>query len=320
MNRINNAYENKMICVVGPTASGKTALAVNIALNFGAEIISCDSMQLYKGMNIGTAKVTKEEMCTVAHHLIDILDISDEFSVSDYVKMADKCVKDIRSRGKLPVFCGGTGLYVDSYVSGMEFGEYENLPEYRKELEEFAHINGEQALHDMLKECDPEAAEKTDAANVKRVIRALEVFRATGIPVSQWNRKTREKAVKRDALYIGITFSDRQKLYDRINNRIDGMIKEGLVEETEKLIEQGIRNTSNAGQAIGYKELYAYFDGESTLEECVEKLKINTRHYAKRQLTWFTRNKDIKWLYADEATKEELYSLSSEICKEYLSR
>lgn len=318
MNIKNNRFDNKMICVVGPTASGKTNLSVNIALQFNAEIVSCDSMQLYKGMNIGTAKVTKEEMCAVPHHLLDILDISQEFSVSDYVKVADECVKDIRRRGKLPVFCGGTGLYIDSYVSGMEFGEYENLPEYRKELEMFAAENGPDALHDMLYKCDPEAAEKTDAANVKRVIRALEVFKATGIPVSQWNKKTKENAVKKDALYIGVAFSDRQKLYDRINKRIDSMIENGLLEETQKLISLGIRNTTTAGQAIGYKELYPYFDGESTLEECIERLKINTRHYAKRQLTWFMRNKDIKWLYADQNSKEELVGKAIEICSEYL--
>ena len=317
---INNRFDNKMICVVGPTASGKTNLSVNIALQFDAEIISCDSMQLYKGMDIGTAKVTKEEMCGVPHHLLDILDISQEFSVSDYVKVADDCVKDIRKRGKLPVFCGGTGLYIDSYVSGIEFGEYENLPEYRKELEMFAAEKGHDALHDMLYKCDPEAAEKIDAANVKRVIRALEVFKATGIPVSQWNKKTKENAVKKDALYIGVTFSDRQRLYDRINKRIDIMIEDGLLEETQRLISLGIRNTTTAGQAIGYKELYPYFDGESTVDECIERLKINTRHYAKRQLTWFMRNKDIKWLYADEYSKEEVLSKAIEICSEYLAK
>lgn len=310
--------QNKIICVVGPTASGKSALAVKLAKEFDGEIISCDSMQLYRGMDIGTAKATQQEMDGIAHHLLDTIDIDDEFSVSDYVKLADECVKDISSRGKLPIFCGGTGLYIDSYISGMSFGEYENLPEYRKELEEFAKDKGAEALHKMLQECDSEAAEKIDCANVKRVIRALEVYKATGVPISKWNKQAKENAKPRDALYIGITFEDRQKLYERIDRRVDIMLESGLLEETEKLISEGLRSSATASQAIGYKELYPYFDGQAVLSDCVERLKINSRHYAKRQLTWFTRNKEIKWIYADGKTGEQLALEAVCLCREYL--
>ena len=289
----------KIVCVVGPTASGKSKLAVEIAKAFNGEVISCDSMQLYKEMDIGTAKSTAKEMDGVPHHLLDIIDIGDEFSVSDYVNVARKTAVDVNTRGKLPVFCGGTGLYIDSLTSGMEFGEYGSLPEYRKELEDFAEVNGFMKLHDMLKVCDPDAAEKVMPENVKRVIRALEVFKATGEPISVWNKRALENAKPADALYIGITFNDRQKLYDRIDKRVDIMVELGIVEETKKLIGMGLRNSKTAGQAIGYKEFYPYIDGEASLDECIERLKINSRHYAKRQLTWFNRNKNVKWVYAD---------------------
>ena len=314
----NDNKNQKIICVVGPTASGKSSLAVNISKAYDGEVISCDSMQLYKGMDIGTAKITPDEAKGVPHHLTSILDVNDSFSVSDYVLLADKCVSDISARGKLPVICGGTGLYVDSYISGISFSEYENLPEYRKELEEYASVNGSHALHAKLAECDAQSAYKIDPENVKRVIRALEVFKSTGIPISEWNKKALEEANPKDAMYIGITFEDRNLLYDRINMRVDLMIKHGLVEETKELIEQGIKSSQTAGQAIGYKELYAYFDGTSSLEECVEKLKINSRHYAKRQLTWFNRNKDVKWIVADGLDSEKIFEKAKEFCKAYL--
>ena len=308
----------KIICVVGPTASGKSALAVNIAKRFNGEIISCDSMQLYKGMDVGTANVTACEMQGIPHHLTDIIDINDTFSVSDYVSLANECVCDIWRREKLPVFCGGTGLYIDSFVSGIKFSEYDNLPEYRKELEEFAKCYGAEELHKKLYEYDPESAEKIDMQNVKRVIRALEVYKSTGIPISEWNRKALREAKPKDALYIGITFQDRSLLYERIDRRVDIMIESGLLDETKKLMDNGLKNTNTAGQAIGYKELYPYFDGDGSLEECVEKLKINSRHYAKRQLTWFSRNKNIKWIYADKLNENEIFSKAEEFCVEFL--
>lgn len=308
----------KIICVVGPTASGKSSLAVKIAECFGGEVISCDSMQLYRGMDIGTAKATPEEMKGIPHHLLDIIDIDAQYSVSDYVADAEKTALDIRSRGKLPVFCGGTGLYIDSFCLGLDFGEYGSLPEYRTELEAFAALNGCEKLHDMLKASDPEAAEKIECANVKRVIRALEVYKATGTPISVWNKRALENAKPKDALYIGISYLDRNILYERIEKRVEIMVQNGIIEETKRLIEAGIRNSKTAGQAIGYKEFYPYIDGEASLEECIEKLKINSRHYAKRQLTWFNRNKNVKWVYPDSDDGKDFVDIAIGYCKEFL--
>ncbi|MBO4343826.1 MAG: tRNA (adenosine(37)-N6)-dimethylallyltransferase MiaA [Clostridia bacterium] len=295
----NNTQNEKIICVVGPTAAGKSDLALKICKKFVGEIISCDSMQIYRKMDVGTAKPSKEEMQSVKHHLVDIIDIKDSFSVSDYVDLAEKCVKDIISRNKLPVFCGGTGLYIDSFVDGINFGEYESLPEYRKELEEYAEKNGKEALWQMLSSVDVKSAENINFANVKRVIRALEVYKATGKPISFWNERAKENAVKKNALYIGVSYADREILYDKINKRVDKMMENGLEKEARALYESGLEKTETAGQAIGYKEFYPYFKGQASLEECVERLKINSRHYAKRQLTWFSRNKSIIWLYRD---------------------
>lgn len=307
-NAVPNAGNTKTIlCVVGPTASGKSALAVRLAQLFDGEVISCDSMQLYRGMDIGTAKATTEETCGVAHHLLDILDIHDPFSVSDYVKRAYECVSDLQKRGKTPIFCGGTGLYIDSFISGLPFDEYEVKAGLREELSDFAEKNGAEALHARLAALDPVCAASTDPKNVKRVIRALEVCLSTGEPMSVWQKKARDSAKPRDAVYIGLTFADRQKLYERIDTRVDAMMKTGLLEETERLIRLGLRETPTAGQAIGYKEFYPYFDGTATLEECVERLKINSRHYAKRQLTWFGRNPNIRFFAVDTMSKEELY-------------
>ena len=293
------AQNEKIICVVGPTAAGKSDLALKICKKFDGEIISCDSMQIYRKMDVGTAKPSKDEMLSVKHHMVDIIDIQDTFSVSDYVDMAEECVKEILSGNKLPVFCGGTGLYIDSFVEGIDFGEYEKLPEYRKELEEYAEKNGKEALWQMLFDVDEKSAGNINSANVKRVIRALEVYKATGKPISFWNERAKENAVKKNALYIGVSYEDRSILYDKINKRVDKMMENGLEQEARALFESGLEKTATAGQAIGYKEFYPYFKGEASLEECVERLKINSRHYAKRQLTWFSRNKSIMWLYRD---------------------
>lgn len=317
-----NKYDEigKIICVVGPTASGKSNLAVKIARAFDGEVISCDSMQLYKGMDIGTAKANDEEMEGVPHHLLDILDIEEDFCVSDYVRLADEASRKVRGKGKLPVFCGGTGLYIDSFVSGIEFGEYENLPEYRAELEEYARVNGSKSLHCLLEECDPVSAANIEPANVKRVIRALEVYKATGEPISLWNKRAVENARPKEALYIGIAFRDRKKLYDRIDRRVDIMMENGIVEEARQLCELGLRNSKTAGQAIGYKEFYPYFDNEATLEECVERLKINSRHYAKRQLTWFNRNKSINWVYPDDDMEGGYVNYALDLCEKFLAK
>ena len=310
--------QKKMICVVGPTASGKSSLAAAIAERFCGEVVSCDSMQIYRGMDIGTAKTTPEQMRGIPHHLVDVLDICEPFSVSDYVKCASAVADGIYARRNIPVFCGGTGLYIDSFVSGLSFNDYESKPGLREELAGFARQYGHAALYERLKKADPESAQKIPSENVKRVIRALEVYETTGIPFSEWSRRAAQKAVRRDALYIGLFFEDRAKLYERIDRRVEEMMTAGLLAETERLIRQGLRETPTAGQAIGYKEFYPYFDGEQTLEACVERLKINSRHYAKRQLTWFSRNPAIHPLTVDTVEPETLYAQAYALCSAYL--
>lgn len=309
--------ENKpFLCVVGPTASGKSALAVHLAQLFDGEVISCDSMQLYCGMDIGTAKATAGETEGIAHHLLDILDIHESFSVSEYVRAAEACVTDLRQRGKTPIFCGGTGLYIDSFVSGLPFDDCDIKPGLREELFAFAEQNGAQALHARLAALDPACAATVVAQNVKRVVRALEICLSTGEPMSVWQNKAKEAAKPRKAVYVGLTFADRSKLYERIDKRVDAMLDAGLLAETERLIRAGLRETPTAGQAIGYKEFYPYFDGQATLETCVERLKINSRHYAKRQMTWFARNPQIHFFAVDTVTAEELRSAVAAYCRE----
>ena len=306
----------KLLCVVGPTASGKSALAVHLAQLFDGEVISCDSMQLYRGMDIGTAKATAEETEGVAHHLLDILDIRESFSVSEYVRAAEACVTELQQRGKTPIFCGGTGLYIDSFVSGLPFDACDIKPGLREELFAFADKNGAEALHARLAELDPACAASVDAQNIKRVVRALEICLSTGEPMSAWQKKAKEAAKPRQAVYIGLTFADRSKLYERIDKRVDAMLDAGLLAETERLIRAGLRETPTAGQAIGYKEFYPYFDGEATLDACVDRLKINSRHYAKRQMTWFARNPQIRFFAVDTMTAEELQSAVAAYCRE----
>lgn len=277
-------------------------------------------MQLYKNMNIGTAKPTETEMRGIKHHMIDVTDLSDSYSVSEYVDDAAKVCGDIASRGKVCVFCGGTGLYIDSFLSGIHFGDYDIPQSIRTELEKTYQKLGGDEMYAKLKRIDPMIAAKIDAHNTKRVLRALEVYIATGITLTEWNRRSHENAVKRDALAIGLDYEDRQKLYDRIDMRVDIMIRNGLVEETESLIKQGLRKSPTAGQAIGYKEFYPYFDGRATLEECIETLKRNSRRYAKRQLTWFRRNPDVQWIFRDKLDDYGVYLEASELVNQYLSK
>lgn len=282
----------KTVCVVGPTASGKSALAVRIAKAFGGEMISCDSMQLYRGMDIGTAKSLPEELDGVPLHLTDILDVGETFSVSDYVELAEKTALAVAGRGKLPVFCGGTGLYVDAFAKGFRFASYEKDPAVRERLYAEYRAHGGEALYARLAAVDPAGAAGIDRANVKRVIRALEVYESTGKPFSAVSRETRENAVDRGVLTLFLTFRERETLYARIDRRVDAMMAAGLLEETRRLLASGLREAPTAGQAIGYKEFYPYFDGTATLSDCVEALKRSSRRYAKRQITWFGRNPD----------------------------
>lgn len=293
----------RVAAVVGPTASGKTALGVEIAKALNGEVISADSMQIYRGMDIATAKPTAEEMQGIPHHLIDFLDRGTAFSVADYVELAGKVIKDVDSRGKLPVIVGGTGLYISSLLENIKFADIECDEKLRKRLENEAAEKGNKYLFEKLKIADPESAAELHPNNLVRVIRALEVFELTGKKLSQYKAESRLEETPYDSVIIGLSYSDRQKLYDRINRRVDIMVESGLVEEARAVFESG--NMKTAGNAIGYKELIPYFRNECSLEECVEKIKQETRRYAKRQLTWFRKNAKIHWIMLDEFDDKE---------------
>lgn len=293
----------RVAAVVGPTASGKTALGVEIAKALNGEVISADSMQIYKGMDIATAKPTAEEMQGIPHHLIDFLDRGTAFSVADYVELAGKAIRDVDSRGKLPVIVGGTGLYISSLLENIKFADIECDENLRKRLENEAAEKGNEYLFEKLKTVDPETAAELHPNNLVRVIRALEVFELTGKKLSRYKAESRMEETPYDSVIIGLSYSDRQKLYDRINRRVDIMIESGLVEEARAVYESG--NMKTAGNAIGYKELIPYFRNECSLGECVEKIKQETRRYAKRQLTWFRKNAKIHWIMLDEFDDKE---------------
>ena len=285
----------RVIAVVGATASGKSDYAVALAEQMGGEVVSCDSMQVYRGMDIGTAKPTASEMRGVPHHLIDIAEPEEPFSVSEYVAAAEDVVRDVTSRGKLPIFCGGTGLYLDRFLSGGLAGETVADGALRDELTAFAAENGNDALHAMLAAVDPESAAQIHPNNVRRVARAMEIYRLTGVPKSEWDRRSREADCRYDATVIGID-RPREELYRRIDLRVDRMIADGLAEETARLAARGVfdRNLT-AAQAIGYKEMLPFLRGECSLEAAASALKTATRHYAKRQMTWFRAKPYVRW-------------------------
>lgn len=282
---------NKVIVICGPTASGKTALAVELAKIYNGEVISADSMQIYTDMDIASAKPTSEERQGIPHHLVGFLEPAEMFSVADYVKMCDACVRDIFARGKTPIICGGTGLYISSFVDNLTFDESEQDYEFREEMRRFAEENGNAALLERLREVDPETAATLHENNVGRIIRALEVYKTTGHTISQAKAMSREKPSPYQFVMITLDFADRGQLHERINRRVDDMVERGLVEEARQCFNHPNRQT--AAQAIGCKELYPYFRGEKTLEDCIEELKLRTRQYAKRQCTWFRRDKRI---------------------------
>ena len=279
---------NKIIVVSGPTASGKTALAVELAKKYGGEVISADSMQIYTDMDVASAKATVEEQQGIPHHMMDFLDPSESFSVADWVKMAGECAEDIISRGKIPVICGGTGLYISSFVDNLQFDDSECDYGFRDEMRKFAEENGAEALLEKLREVDPETASELHANNVSRVIRALEVYKTTGHTIAEAKRASRNAPSPYEFILLTLDFEQREQLHERINRRVELMLQNGLVQEAQTCFDQPERPT--AAQAIGCKELYPYFRGERTLEECVEELKLRTRQYAKRQLTWFRRD------------------------------
>ena len=294
----------KILVLVGPTASGKTALSVKLAKALHGEIISADSMQIYKGMDIATAKPSIEEREGIPHYLMDFLEPSENYSVAHFVDDAKRVSQDIAYRGKLPIVAGGTGLYVDSLINGISFSEGDTDFEYRASLLKRLEEEGIDKLLFELKAIDPDAFEKlAPQRNPKRIIRALEVFHTTGITFSEQNRISREVPSEFNEVIIGLNFRDREKLYDRINRRVDLMMDMGLRFEAEKYFSAVLSVTSS--QDIGYKVLKPYPDGLKSLDDCVETLKQSTRRYAKRQLTWFRRNENIKWFYVDDYENEE---------------
>ena len=308
----------KILAVVGPTASGKSALAIALAKRLGGEIICCDSMQIYKYMNIGTAKPSREETESVPHRLFDFADPRTSFSCAEYIALAASVTDDIISRGRLPVLCGGTGLYLDRFLCGAEFGDTEVDNEYRREMESYARERGNEALHALLAQVDPESADVIHPNNVKRVIRALEIYKTSGKTKSELDRESKGAEERYECVQIGLRYNDRQRLYDRIDLRVDKMMESGLLEETKELLEMGIfENNPTAAQAIGYKELLGYIRGEESLENAVDSLKRATRRYAKRQMTWFSSHGNVTWIDADE---KDLESIADEAERIFLSR
>ncbi len=308
----------KLITVVGPTASGKTRLGVELAKKYNGEVISADSMQIYKGMQIATAKPTGEETQGIPHHLMDFLEPNQTYSVAMFVNDAKKCIEDITSRGKLAVIVGGTGLYVDSLLNNISFHESERSKHISDELWELYDAEGVDKLLEILKKIDGESAERLSVEkNPKRVIRAIEFYKTTGITITEQNKKSKLAESPYSPVKIGLNFEDRQKLYDRINKRVDIMVRDGLVDEAKRVYNSELSFTSV--KAIGYKELFPYLKGELPLEECIEKLKQETRRYAKRQITWFKRDKEINWLYPDKSeTFDRLFDEAVQIAEKGL--
>lgn len=298
--------------IVGPTASGKTSLSIELALRFNAEIISADSMQIYRGMDVATAKPTMAERQGIAHHLIDIIDTNEHFSVADYVDLANQAITEIYSRGKMSIVAGGTGLYINSLIDNISFDEIKTDYKIREALKLEAREIGNDAMLDRLYEIDEETARTLHPNNINRVIRAIEVYEQTGITLSEHKRRSRRFESPYSPCIVGLAFKDRKILYDRINRRVDKMLQDGLIEEARAFYDRELSKTSV--QAIGYKEMKPYLQGENSLENCIEELKKQTRRYAKRQLTWFRRDERIQWIYIDEMQNDvEVFNSAQKI-------
>ena len=293
-----------LIILTGPTAAGKTSLSIELAKSIGGEIISADSMQVYKKMDIGTAKIRPEEMQGVPHYLIDELDPSEEFNVVAFVEKSKEAMKKIYAAGHIPIIVGGTGFYIQALLYDIDFSQHEDKESYRKELEQLAKEKGKEYLYEILKKKDPEYAEITHCNNVKKVIRALEYYKETGKKLSEHNEEQRQKESPYNFAYF-VLYHDREELYDRINRRVDLMMEDGLLFEVESLIKEGYTKNLVSMQGLGYKEFFDYFDGRMTLEDTVDKIKKDTRHFAKRQLTWFRREKEVIWLNKKEYEQEK---------------
>ena len=309
--------KKKIIFIVGPTSVGKTKLSVDIAKEFSGEIISCDSMQIYREFNIGTAKITEEEIRGINHYMIDILDGNQKFNVSEYKKMVEKYIEIIYSHNNIPIFAGGTGLYVNSILYDFKFTESEEPNNLREQITEFYEKNGTNLLYDLLLYLDYSSREKIHKNNIKRVIRAIEVCLNTGKEFSKQCKDYENNNDKYDYLIIGLTL-DRKILYDKINSRVDIMINNGLVEEASSLYKK-YGEYSQAFTAIGYKEFIPYFKREITLESCIDNIKQNSRKYAKRQFTWFNRNENIHWIDVENGYDEVLFK-SKKLVKDFLTK
>ena len=290
---------NNLICIAGPTASGKTALAVQLAKELGGEVVSCDSMQVYKGMDIGTAKPSPEEMEGIPHHMLSVAEPWEDFSVSRYCEMAAPIVDDILARGKTAIIAGGTGLYMDSLIKGNDFAPFPATG-MREKLEQQADREGMEAMLSLLRSIDPESAARLHLADRKRIIRALEVYYETGETITQHNLKTQEIPPRYQPVWLGLDFESRSELYRRIDLRVEIMLKAGLVDEIRSLLARGIPPKCTAMQAIGYKEFVSTLEGNGSLEEAAAQVQQSSRRYAKRQLTWFRRNPNMHWLTRSE--------------------
>lgn len=288
-----------IIVIGGPTASGKTSLSIELAKLFDSEIVSCDSMQIYKYMNIGTAKPDLEEREGIVHHMLDIIEPSTPYSVADFVMDAHKVIENIREKGRVPVAVGGTGLYINSLINDIDFREDDSDPELRKELEQIEKEKGIDYLVDMLKSFDKVSAERIHKNNKRRIIRAIEFYKMTGVPISAHQEETKKKVSRYNPCMMAIKW-DMQKLYERIEKRVDIMLGSGLVDEVKLLCDKGYTESMLSMQGIGYKEIIAYLKGEVSLDEAVYNIKIGTRHYAKRQMTWFNKDERVTWINYDE--------------------
>ena len=308
---------DNIICIAGPTASGKTALAVGLAKELNAEVISCDSMQIYRNMNIGTAKPTVEEMQGIPHHMLDVAEPTEDFSVSRYCEMASPILEDILARGKTAIIAGGTGLYMDALIRGNTFAPYPSTG-MREKLEAQADTEGMEAMLSLLRSIDPDTAGRLHLADRKRILRALEVYYETGETITQHNEKTQQIPAKYHPCWLGLDDVCRDDLYARIDQRVDKMLQDGLLEEIQELLRSGIPEKCTAMQAIGYKEFVGALNGQCDLEIATQQVKQSSRHYAKRQLTWFRRNPAMQWIRREKGENNcEIFSRARQILADF---